>query len=108
VRGAATRSSLGDQIGVFTVAKSPSRITLAGRRALVTGASHGLNLLTQAMAAAWGRFNIQANAVAPTVILTEMGQQVWGDPAKGDPMNARILARRFGEPVEVAYRLHRR
>ena len=62
----------------------------------------GLNLLTQAMAAEWGRFNIQANAVAPTVILTEMGQQVWGDPAKGDPMKARIPARRFGEPVEVA------
>jgi 2-deoxy-D-gluconate 3-dehydrogenase len=27
---------------------------------------------------------------------------VWGDPLKGDPMKARIPARRFGEPVEVA------
>lgn len=62
----------------------------------------GLNLLTQAMAAEWGRYNIQANAVAPTVILTEMGKHVWGDPAKGDPMKARIPARRFGEPVELA------
>jgi NAD(P)-dependent dehydrogenase (short-subunit alcohol dehydrogenase family) len=62
----------------------------------------GLNLLTQVMAAEWGRFNIQANAVAPTVILTEMGQKVWGDPSKGDPMKARIPLRRFGEPVEVA------
>ncbi len=62
----------------------------------------GLNLLTQAMAAEWGRFNIQANAVAPTVILTAMGRQVWGDPNKGDPMKARIPLRRFGEPAEVA------
>ena len=62
----------------------------------------GLNLLTQAMAAEWARFNIQANAVAPTVILTEMGRQVWGDPRKGDAMKARIPSRRFGEPVEVA------
>ena len=62
----------------------------------------GLNLLTQTMAAEWGRFNIQANAVAPTVILTEMGQKVWGEPSKGDPMKARIPARRFGQPVEVA------
>jgi len=62
----------------------------------------GLNLLTQTMAAEWGRFNIQANAVAPTVILTEMGQKVWGDPGKGDPMKARIPAGRFGEPNEVA------
>jgi len=62
----------------------------------------GLNLLTRAMASEWGRFNIQANAVAPTVILTEMGQHVWGDPRKGDPMKARIPVRRFGAPVEVA------
>lgn len=62
----------------------------------------GLNLLTQTMAAEWGRYNIQANAVAPTVILTAMGQQVWGEASKGEPMKARIPARRFGEPVEVA------
>jgi NAD(P)-dependent dehydrogenase (short-subunit alcohol dehydrogenase family) len=62
----------------------------------------GLQLLTQTMAAEWARFNIQANAVAPTVILTAMGRRVWGDPAKGDPMKARIPARRFGEPIEVA------
>ncbi|MFM1770319.1 MAG: 3-oxoacyl-[acyl-carrier-protein] reductase [Verrucomicrobiota bacterium] len=62
----------------------------------------GLNLLTQTMAVEWGRFNIQANAIAPTVILTEMGQKVWGDPRKGDPMKARIPERRFGEPTEVA------
>ena len=62
----------------------------------------GLNLLTQAMAAEWARFNIQANAVAPTVILTAMGRQVWGPANKGDPMKARIPSRRFGEPIEVA------
>jgi NAD(P)-dependent dehydrogenase (short-subunit alcohol dehydrogenase family) len=62
----------------------------------------GLNLLTQTMAAEWGRYNIQANAVAPTVILTAMGQKVWGEASKGDPMKARIPARRFGQPMEVA------
>jgi 2-deoxy-D-gluconate 3-dehydrogenase len=62
----------------------------------------GLNLLTQTMAAEWGRYNIQANAIAPTVILTEMGQQVWGEASKGGPMKARIPAGRFGEPREVA------
>jgi NAD(P)-dependent dehydrogenase (short-subunit alcohol dehydrogenase family) len=66
----------------------------------------GLNLLTQAMASEWGRYNIQANAIAPTVILTAMGQQVWGEASKGDPMKARIPARRFGEPFEVADLVH--
>ncbi|MFN9371555.1 MAG: SDR family NAD(P)-dependent oxidoreductase [Planctomycetaceae bacterium] len=65
-------------------------------------AKGGLNVLTQAMAAEWARHNIQANAVAPTVVLTAMGKQVWGDPQKGDPKKARIPAGRFGEPIEVA------
>lgn len=72
------------------------------RHGAYSASKAGLQLLTQTMAAEWARFNIQANAVAPTVILTEMGRQVWGDPAKGDPMKARIPARRFGEPIEVA------
>lgn len=65
-----------------------------------------LNLLTLTMASEWGRYNIQANAIAPTVILTAMGQQVWGEASKGDPMKARIPARRFGEPFEVAELVH--
>lgn len=31
-----------------------------------------------------------------------MGQQLWGEASKGDPIRARIPAGRFGEPVEVA------
>jgi NAD(P)-dependent dehydrogenase (short-subunit alcohol dehydrogenase family) len=62
----------------------------------------GLNMLTKVMAAEWGPHNIQCNAVAPTVILTPMGTKVWGDPAKGEPMLAKIPLRRFGQPVEVA------
>jgi 2-deoxy-D-gluconate 3-dehydrogenase len=67
-----------------------------------SAAKGGLNVLTQAMAAEWARYNIQANAVAPTVVLTAMGKQVWGDPRIGDPKKARIPAGRFGEPIEVA------
>jgi 2-deoxy-D-gluconate 3-dehydrogenase len=62
----------------------------------------GLNLLTKVMASEWGPHNIQCNAVCPTVILTPLGAQVWGDPAKGGPMLAKIPLRRFGQPIEVA------
>lgn len=61
-----------------------------------------LNMLTKVMTTEWARHNIQINAVCPTVILTPMGEQVWGDPAKGDPMKAKIPAGRFGKPIEVA------
>src|SRR5262249_29427356 len=49
----------------------------------------GLNLLTQVMATEWGPFNIQTNAIAPTVVLTDMGKKVWGDEAKSAPLIAR-------------------
>ena len=62
----------------------------------------GLNMLTKVMALEWGPHNIQVNAVAPTVILTDMGTTVWGDPEKSGPMLAKIPLGRFGYPVEVA------
>ena len=63
---------------------------------------NGLNALTKAMTCEWARYNIQCNAICPTVILTPMGERVWGRPEKGDPMKAKIPAGRFGRPVEVA------
>ena len=62
----------------------------------------GLNLLTKVMAAEWAGYNIQANAVSPTVVMTPMGELAWGDPAKSEPMLAKIPLGRFGQPVEVA------
>lgn len=67
------------------------------------GASKGgLNMLTKVMTVEWAKHNIQCNTICPTVILTPMGQMVWGDPKKGDPMKARIPAGRFGRTTEVA------
>ena len=63
---------------------------------------NGLNALTKAMTCEWAKHNIQCNAICPTVILTPMGERVWGPPEKGDPMRAKIPADRFGRPVEVA------
>jgi NAD(P)-dependent dehydrogenase (short-subunit alcohol dehydrogenase family) len=62
----------------------------------------GLDMLTKVMMAEWARHNVQVNAVCPTVILTPMGQKVWGDPAKGKPMLDKTPLGRFGQPVEVA------
>ncbi len=62
----------------------------------------GLGLLTKVLAIEWGGRGVRVNAVAPTVILTPMGAQVWGDPAVGAPMLAKIPLGRFGQPEEVA------
>jgi 2-deoxy-D-gluconate 3-dehydrogenase len=62
----------------------------------------GLNMLTKVMTVEWAKHNIQTNAVCPTVILTPMGEKVWGQPEKGKPMLDKIPLGRFGKPIEVA------
>lgn len=62
----------------------------------------GLNMLTKVMMSEWARHNIQVNAVCPTIILTPMGEKVWGEPSKGQPMLDKTPARRFGQSIEVA------
>ena len=86
---------------IVNVSSQTSNIALVDHGAYAAS-KNGLNALTKVMTAEWARFNVQANAVCPTVILTPMGEQVWGDPARGDPMKAKIPAGRFGQPVEVA------
>jgi 2-deoxy-D-gluconate 3-dehydrogenase len=62
----------------------------------------GVNMLTKVMAIEWASKNIQINAICPNVILTPMGEKVWGMPEKGDPMKSKTPAKRFGTPLEVA------
>lgn len=86
---------------IINVSSQAGVIALPGHAAY-SASKGGLNMLTKAMAIEWGPFNIQVNAVCPTVILTPMGTQVWGDPAKSEPMLAKIPLNRFGAPIEVA------
>lgn len=62
----------------------------------------GLNMLTKVMCVEWSKHNIQCNAVCPTIILTPMGEQVWGEKAKSQPMLDKTPLGRFGKPIEVA------
>jgi NAD(P)-dependent dehydrogenase (short-subunit alcohol dehydrogenase family) len=61
----------------------------------------GLDGLTKVMAVELGPLGIRVNALAPTVVLTPMGDQVWGDPAKAAPVKAKIPLGRFVLPGEV-------
>jgi 2-deoxy-D-gluconate 3-dehydrogenase len=68
-------------------------------------AKAGLNQLTRTMAVEWGPHNVQANAICPTVIMTEMGRAFWDDPAHLADKNAkleRIPLHRFVETQDVA------
>ena len=62
-----------------------------------------LIMATKVLALELGPSGVRANAICPTVTLTEMGQRVWLDhPDKSAPMLDRIPLGRFVYPSEVS------
>lgn len=61
----------------------------------------GVIAVTKVLACEWAQFNIQVNAISPTVILTELGKKAWAGEV-GEAMKKKIPAGRFGYPEEVA------
>jgi NAD(P)-dependent dehydrogenase (short-subunit alcohol dehydrogenase family) len=86
---------------IINVSSQTSEVALV-KHAAYMASKNGLNALTKVMTVEWAQYNIQSNAVCPTVIMTPMGEMVWGDPKIGDPMRARIPLGRFGKVVEIA------
>ena len=85
---------------IINVSSQTSSVALTEHGAYAAS-KNGLNGLTKVMTAEWAPFNIQANAICPTVTMTPMAEQVWGDPAKLGPFIARIPAGRVAQTVEV-------
>lgn len=57
--------------------------------------------MTKVLAIEWAEFNINVNAISPTVILTELGKKAWSGEV-GEIMKKKIPVNRFGLPEEVA------
>lgn len=86
---------------IVNISSTASLITLRNHGAY-SPAKAALNMLTSAMAVEWGAHNIQANAICPTVVLTKLGEEVWGQhPRAAEWMRAKIPAQRFGEVSDV-------
>jgi NAD(P)-dependent dehydrogenase (short-subunit alcohol dehydrogenase family) len=86
---------------IINISSQAGIIALPGHVAYMASKA-AINGITQVLALEWGPFGVTTNAVAPTVVNTELGKAVWSDPAKGDPMRAMIPVGRFAEPSEVA------
>ena len=67
-----------------------------------TVAKGGIKMLTKAMAAEWGEHGIQANAIGPGYMLTDMNEALISDPAFDGWVKGRTPARRWGRPDELA------
>jgi len=57
--------------------------------------------LTKQLACEWAKFNIQVNAIAPTVIATPLTAHIMADPELSKTMKSRILLGRWGYPDDL-------
>jgi NAD(P)-dependent dehydrogenase (short-subunit alcohol dehydrogenase family) len=86
---------------IVNVSSQSGQVALT-EHAAYCASKFGLNGLTKVRALELGPHGIRVNAVAPTITLTPMGQQVWGDPEKSRPMLERIPLGKFAYPPDVA------
>ncbi len=61
----------------------------------------GLKMLTRAMAAEWGRYNIQVNGIGPGYFLTDMTKPLAADKKFDAWLRGRTPAGRWGRPEEL-------
>jgi D-threitol dehydrogenase (NAD+) len=57
--------------------------------------------LTRVLAYEWAGRGVTANAISPTVVMTDLGRKAW-EGEKGEAMKALIPTGRFAEPEEIA------
>ncbi|WP_432545362.1 SDR family NAD(P)-dependent oxidoreductase [Kineococcus sp. SYSU DK004] len=102
---------LGSRIGRAMAAAGGGSVvnvsSLAGSLALAEHYAYStskaaLNMATKVLALELGPSGVRANTVSPTVVMTEMGQRVWGEEVKAAPMLARIPLGHFAEPADVS------
>jgi gluconate 5-dehydrogenase len=62
----------------------------------------GLGQLTKALAAEWGKYNIQVNCIAPGFILTDLNRKMWEQPRMNDWLRGAQASPRLGTPEDIA------
>src|SRR3954465_13017696 len=66
-----------------------------------TVAKGGIKMLTRAMTAEWAGHGIQANAIGPGYMLTDMNQALVDNPSFDAWVKSRTPAKRWGKPDEL-------
>ena len=87
----------GKVINIGSLTSALARATVAP----YTVAKGGIKMLTQAMAAEWAASGIQANAIGPGYMITDMNQALIDNPAFDAWVKARAPAKRWGKPDEL-------
>ena len=87
----------GKIVNIGSLASALARATIAPYAV----AKGGIKMLTQAMAAEWAEHGLQANAIGPGYMITDMNQALIDNPAFDSWVKARTPSRRWGKPEEL-------
>jgi gluconate 5-dehydrogenase len=87
----------GKIVNIGSLTSTLARATVAP----YTVAKGGIKMLTQAMAAEWAAHGIQANAIGPGYMITDMNQALIDNPSFDGWVKARAPAGRWGRPEEL-------
>ncbi len=88
----------GKIINIGSVMSQAARATIAPYNA----SKGGIKMLTQAMASEWAEHGIQANAIGPGYMETDMNKALIEDQAFNAWVTKRTPSRRWGKPEELA------
>jgi gluconate 5-dehydrogenase len=87
----------GKIINIASLTSEHARATVAP----YTAAKGAIKMLTKSMAVEWGAHNIQANAIGPGYMVTEMNQALIDNPTFDAWVKGRTPAKRWGLPEEL-------
>jgi gluconate 5-dehydrogenase len=91
------RGTGGKVINIASLTSEAARATVAP----YTAAKGGIKMLTRSMAVEWASHGIQANAIGPGYILTDMNQALVDNPTFDAWVKASNPTRRWGKPEEL-------
>ena len=91
------RGTGGKIINIGSLTSEAARATVAP----YTVAKGGIKMLSKAMAAEWAQFNIQANAIGPGYILTDMNEALVNNASFDAWVKSSNPAQRWGRPEEL-------
>jgi len=87
----------GKIINIASLTSEVARATIAP----YTAAKGGIKMLTRSMAAEWAAHDIQANAIGPGYIATEMNRALLDDPKFDAWVKGRTPSGRWGKPEDL-------
>ena len=91
------RGKGGKIVNIGSLMSELARATIAP----YTAAKGGIKMLTRSMAAEWAEHNIQANAIGPGYMVTEMNKALIENPTFDAWVKSRTPSRRWGRPDEL-------